>query len=1142
MRIGFFNANGLSGKLELVLEFMETQELDLIFICETYFLPNQQHRGMGRMFLNLTKPDGRINTGGRRAIGGIAGYCKPELTNQIRSIHTDVNCNYTILDVAGLIVAVGYFPPSMDNQAVPEFMELVHNLVGDRQCVVVGDFNARMGDYSGDHHTNGRGALLLDWLDGTPGIDFSLKRPDIGRFTSFGWGRGEGVTDCVFQLNTEVNYLKVHEDNSLGGSDHRPVTFNMNAAFNPVREFTRWNVRKLMQVETQEIFNQILGNNCNETLYQVQQCNADDADGMWILIKNWIGTAAEGSCGKLEFKRIVNKHFWSDELINLRSRVIEQQARLTDAMRLNLPPRIRAGARFVLNRLNSDLRELLKNRRKEIWQDKIRELSNPQNSASFLKMVKCSRSRKTGGGCALDPTNMNDHLDHFRTTFGEPTRPIHAFNRVPLSDLDLNKFSLEKVSNGLAAAPLGKAPGVDELLGEFFRYGFEVMEPVFTIFFNRLYFSRKVPEEWCQARIVPVFKKGDNQLISNYRPIALTCVARRIYERLLLPDLDNAVDLLSIFQGGFRKTRSTLDQILSLHEIQVGKPEFHQVFLDLKAAYDKVNRSKLWLKLTEQFGVPGNMVEILQNLFDNNFSHLVINGTISESIPNYRGLLQGSSLSPMLFNLFINDLITSMTFSDRVNTSGFTTNCLLFADDCNIHSTTLNGLRNMLGICENWSIRNDMVFSPTKCFYLGPALLEDMDLTIYGTALPKAETADYLGMVFDGKGVNFTANLEKRANKARMVTQALGDLGMNGTGWPLRSSALVYKTFIRPIVEYGLGLNIWDQKTIRIAQKVQNCAMRRIFTTAPKTSIRAMEKILLLEPMEVRNRILHIKLAGRIHNCLDANIPVIRIWRNRIQHQLTGTNSFILNGIKSNPLWRSGNKLNHLFTRLQNIPNSNIQVRDSMVILPDEMKHTVIRDSIIQETGGHVAVALQITETDKYRKICLPTAEIASRDRNTIIRWMTGTVCQHQLCHLCGTELSRIHGINCSGADNEINADVELVEILGRRNQLNDQETKIDQLLNTHRNGNEPPDFYSKIARLIGMIYSNCRNMVQQENGYWSTVTDRHTPWHNTDMFHAMEINGPVINQEIAVRNRRIAIARNRPVGRPGVRPRTGVG
>lgn len=328
-----------------------------------------------------------------------------------------------------------------------------------------------------------------------------------------------------------------------------------------------------------------------------------------------------------------------------------------------------------------------------------------------------------------------------------------------------------------------------------------------------------------------------------------------------------------------------------------------------------VNRSILWRKLSEQFGIAENVIHILRNLFDHNFSHLVVNGKSSSSIHNARGLLQGSSLSPILFNFYINDLVSSLSLLDKVSTCGMETNCLLFADDCNIHSTSIAGIQRLLVVCEDWSRRNDMRFSPNKCFYIGPDA-QNHNLQLYGTRLPSPPGTEYLGMTFDQTGLNFESSLNKRTRKVRALIQMLGDLGMNSTGWPLRSSAMVYKSFIRPVLEYGLGLTIWKQAQISKVQKVQNAALRRIFSTGLNTSIRSMEKLLQLEPMSVRNRILNIKFIGRLHNCSNGAIPAVRLWRYCLQGR-PNDQSF-MNAIQLNPLWRSGNKLNHLLHRPQN--------------------------------------------------------------------------------------------------------------------------------------------------------------------------------------------------------------------------------
>ena len=79
-------------------------------------------------------------------------------------------------------------------------------------------------------------------------------------------------------------------------------------------------------------------------------------------------------------------------------------------------------------------------------------------------------------------------------------------------------------------------------------------------------------------------------------------------------------------------------------------------FLDIKAAYDQVDRSRLWYKLLKR-GVPVGFVEILKSLFDANSSFVAFTGVSSEPFPNQSGVLQGSLMSPLLYSVFIDDLV-----------------------------------------------------------------------------------------------------------------------------------------------------------------------------------------------------------------------------------------------------------------------------------------------------------------------------------------------------------------------------------------------------------------------------------------------------------------------------------------------------
>src|SRR5438270_8496895 len=157
---------------------------------------------------------------------------------------------------------------------------------------------------------------------------------------------------------------------------------------------------------------------------------------------------------------------------------------------------------------------------------------------------------------------------------------------------------------------------------------------------------------------MPIYKhKGNPEDIQNYRPISLTCVARRLYERILARRMKGYIKQLSDYQGGFRENRSTLQQIFCWNEIHVEGTNRKHVFLDLKAAYDMVNRTILWDYLRYRYRMNHQLLHRLMDLFDANETRIALLGKESLPFQNKRGLLQGSSLSPILFNFFIDKLL-----------------------------------------------------------------------------------------------------------------------------------------------------------------------------------------------------------------------------------------------------------------------------------------------------------------------------------------------------------------------------------------------------------------------------------------------------------------------------------------------------
>jgi sorting nexin-29 len=156
------------------------------------------------------------------------------------------------------------------------------------------------------------------------------------------------------------------------------------------------------------------------------------------------------------------------------------------------------------------------------------------------------------------------------------------------------------------------------------------------------------------GRIVPIHKKGDEIDCSNYRGISLLSISYKTLSNILLSRLSPYIDeIIGDHQYGFRRNRSTTDQIFCISQMLEKKWEYngtvYQLFVDFKKAYDSVRRKVLYNILIE-FGVPMKLVRLINICLNEMYSSVHIVKYLSDNFPIQNGLKHGDALSSLLFN------------------------------------------------------------------------------------------------------------------------------------------------------------------------------------------------------------------------------------------------------------------------------------------------------------------------------------------------------------------------------------------------------------------------------------------------------------------------------------------------------------
>ena len=434
------------------------------------------------------------------------------------------------------------------------------------------------------------------------------------------------------------------------------------------------------------------------------------------------------------------------------------------------------------------------------------------------------------------------------------------------------EITLKEVQAAIASVASQRAVGSDSIPNQALKHGGEVLHSALTLIFNECLEKGSVPREWNTALLVPVFKSGERSVPSNYRPIAILNSVSKLFTVVLNTRLQAFCDKLGLLaeeQAGFRKDRNCAQNLMILSESlfhrRLQQRRSYVAFIDLKKAYDSIDRSLLWQKL-RGMGVVGRFLGILQALYVNLSYSVVLADAHTDQFSPSVGLRQGCNLSPLLFNLYINDLAVQLRavpgiLWERIGPNGYLAKgpregsydlgpgkspsdapfvlkvtSLFFADDIAIIASTPTGLQDALDIVaaylETWRLRVNPAKSKVMIFKSRP-LAGDPDVSFHIGAdeIGLSEEYKYLGITLN-PALDFRPTRKRFLGGAHAVANQIRALAHK---FPLVSLAelwLSYHALSRSLLEYGQEL-MW--KGWPEADRLTNKLTRAILCTSNVT-------------------------------------------------------------------------------------------------------------------------------------------------------------------------------------------------------------------------------------------------------------------------------------------------------------------
>ena len=645
-------------KFDMFQQQMIDSGIDIICLSETWLKDGIHSNYIEVPGYNIMRLDRDWSENGiLKRGGGVCMYVKKDIQysdKDIRSLNKstiDIEIQWVTikkLNNRKMYIANVYRPPQGNIKNFLDYIQYCLNTFDERSkkdIFISGDFNI---DVKKKSETNAKD--LIQTLN-----TFGLKQY-INGITRY--GRNNSCIDLIFTNSEFISNAGILD---LNFSDHQAVFIS----------------RKKLKIEKSKIeFKGRSYKNYNIIDFQeslrkmdwVEFFGIEDPNESWDMLYDRIIKILDVMCPEKNFLVNSYREEWMNK--DLMEKIIDKDKALRKAKRTN-----NSYDWENARKLRNSTGKLIEKARKEHFQEEYENSKDDpkrfwRNIYDIIPKNKNNKSTihlKNNEGLEVKLDDTASYINDFFTKIGPNLAAKFNENWKYFGKENENSIHEINVIEGFVydfvrEINICKSSGFSNISSTCLRDALLVLIPQLSYVFKQSIKTGFFPDKWKIATLVPIFKGGNKEDLSNYRPVSLLPVTGKIFEKILHYQIVNFLDnndFLSDRQNGFRKERSTLGSIVNFtSEIfeAINERKFAvATFIELKKAFDTVNH-KILLEKLFLAGIRGKTLDLLADYLNNRFQKTISNGNMSAFNKITCGVPQGSILGPLFFLIYINDL------------------------------------------------------------------------------------------------------------------------------------------------------------------------------------------------------------------------------------------------------------------------------------------------------------------------------------------------------------------------------------------------------------------------------------------------------------------------------------------------------